>query len=231
VNWLRFFSAPSKKQDRVPTLYVPLLPGTVPGTKNDTSACCFFFSTTSDVKKGVFGYYLLHGMSLVSVLSIKQYQKVSTYLPIYLRSFSWLELHRPLESISGIPVLKKYKAMKLTILSVAAFLQLHQGCSGFSVPHAGIQSQRVINPKRTSLSAATSLPLDDFVVIPEQVEEESNVGVLLLNLGGPEKVDDVEGMFRMDALTRLSMYMDVLTLNHIISYKTVRISIQFVCGS
>ena len=39
---------------------------------------------------------------------------------------------------------------------------------------------------------ATALPLE---VIPEsEVVEQEKVGVMLLNLGGPETGDDVEGM-------------------------------------
>ena len=50
--------------------------------------------------------------------------------------------------------------------------------------------------RRSQLGAATSLPLGDASlqpVVETTKEEEPNVGVLLLNLGGPEKTDDVEG--------------------------------------
>lgn len=50
--------------------------------------------------------------------------------------------------------------------------------------------------RRLQLEAATSLPLGDANL--QTKEEQPNVGVLLLNLGGPEKTDDVEGMRRTD---------------------------------
>ena len=43
----------------------------------------------------------------------------------------------------------------------------------------------------TELSAATALPLQETVEVA--ADEEPKVGVLLLNLGGPETGDDVEG--------------------------------------
>ena len=47
----------------------------------------------------------------------------------------------------------------------------------------------------SELGAATSLPLGEASFQPvEAKEKDPNVGVLLLNLGGPEKTDDVEGM-------------------------------------
>ena len=48
----------------------------------------------------------------------------------------------------------------------------------------------------TKLNAATALPIDTpFVGIdPIELDDEPRVGVLLLNLGGPETGDDVEGM-------------------------------------
>lgn len=49
----------------------------------------------------------------------------------------------------------------------------------------------------TVLQAATSLPLESFSApLPEEsasAADTPKVGVLLLNLGGPEKADDVEG--------------------------------------
>ena len=53
--------------------------------------------------------------------------------------------------------------------------------------------------RRSQLDAATSLPLGDAnLQRVETKEEQPNVGVLLLNLGGPEKTDDVEGMRRTE---------------------------------
>jgi hypothetical protein len=47
----------------------------------------------------------------------------------------------------------------------------------------------------TKLNAATALPIDTPFVGIDPIElDEPRVGVLLLNLGGPETGDDVEGM-------------------------------------
>ena len=67
---------------------------------------------------------------------------------------------------------------------------LAQLCSGFTSPrpcHPLAQST-------TELAAATALPLQETA--EGSANEESKVGVLLLNLGGPETGDDVEGRSR-----------------------------------
>ena len=84
--------------------------------------------------------------------------------------------------------------MKLSSLCIVAVLQLQRICSGLTVSN-NVPSSCSLAPSTTRLSAATSLPLAGDLVSVEEKEEESNVGVLLLNLGGPEKTDDVEGMF------------------------------------
>lgn len=56
-------------------------------------------------------------------------------------------------------------------------------------------SKRRTQPCCTPLQAATGIPVDGPVpVVPDAVEEDKpSVGVLLLNLGGPETSADVEG--------------------------------------
>ena len=54
--------------------------------------------------------------------------------------------------------------------------------------------QQTKTSRCTPLNAATALPLDTMPPSPLEAEE-SKVGVLLLNLGGPETGDDVEGKF------------------------------------
>lgn len=80
--------------------------------------------------------------------------------------------------------------MKVHILAVSIGFILNQStsCCAFT-------SNRVpAADRRSQLGAATSLPLGDASLQRvEPREEEPNVGVLLLNLGGPEKTDDVEG--------------------------------------
>lgn len=83
--------------------------------------------------------------------------------------------------------------MKLSFLGFAIFLQTNQLGCGFSIVKLKTDVAAKSTSHRTSLAAATSIPLEDFIPIVQE-EEESNVGVLLLNLGGPEKTDDVEGM-------------------------------------
>ena len=46
----------------------------------------------------------------------------------------------------------------------------------------------------TRLNAATALPIDTISPPTALEAEECKVGVLLLNLGGPETGDDVEGL-------------------------------------
>lgn len=47
-------------------------------------------------------------------------------------------------------------------------------------------------PFLTSLPAATTVPMDAPVSFSDE-EDSPRVGVLMLNLGGPETGDDVEG--------------------------------------
>ena len=77
---------------------------------------------------------------------------------------------------------------------VAAILYLAP-CGAFQLsPRPFLRSG---HPSRGSLGVATSAPLDTVAPSTETVEkgsdEETRVGVLLLNLGGPEKAEDVEG--------------------------------------
>lgn len=68
---------------------------------------------------------------------------------------------------------------------------LAHSCSGFNVAPGARRSGSV--SATTALEAATALPQQETVALPA-ASEESKVGVLLLNLGGPETGDDVEGM-------------------------------------
>jgi hypothetical protein len=83
--------------------------------------------------------------------------------------------------------------MRVSLLGLTFLLEANQLCSGFSTVTNNLQITSPSASHRTKLAAATSLPLADFDSVVRK-EEESNVGVLLLNLGGPEKTDDVEGM-------------------------------------
>jgi hypothetical protein len=68
----------------------------------------------------------------------------------------------------------------------------------FHASSHGFQMQQSRPPPRTQLTtleAATALPVENFAATPSEAEE-SKVGVLLLNLGGPETGDDVEGAYR-----------------------------------
>ena len=80
-----------------------------------------------------------------------------------------------------------YKA-KLLRNSVAASL-LFVGCDCFQV--APPNKPQNIPQTTTQIEAATALPLESSISFA--TEKEPNVGVLLLNLGGPETGDDVEG--------------------------------------
>ena len=72
------------------------------------------------------------------------------------------------------------------------FSLLVHACWSFSVgPEGGTPTSA---SPTTKLAAATALPLGEPVTTPK--EEESKFGVLLLNLGGPETGDDVEGVFQ-----------------------------------
>ena len=63
-------------------------------------------------------------------------------------------------------------------------------CTAFSMMPP-LHRNVVSAPGSTQLHAATSLPLGGTASLA--VDDEPKVGVLLLNLGGPETGDDVEG--------------------------------------
>jgi ferrochelatase len=96
------------------------------------------------------------------------------------------------------------------VLSVALLLlTTNQSCGAFQVNHhTNVKNNDycIQHPKsgavrsRTVCDAAITLPIDDVVLpspmmdaVSNEEEEEVKVGVLLLNLGGPETGDDVEG--------------------------------------
>jgi len=75
--------------------------------------------------------------------------------------------------------------------SMALFVQallLHASCDGFQIP--SLRSAPRVHD--TTIDAATALPVDSGLVAGQD-NSESKIGVLLLNLGGPETGDDVEG--------------------------------------
>lgn len=87
-----------------------------------------------------------------------------------------------------------------TIFQYTLVSLLLHSCTGFSVnPKSGISS---LSSVPTKLAAATALPLELSPAVSE--EEEPKVGVLLLNLGGPETGDDVEGVFQSNAIQKKS---------------------------
>jgi hypothetical protein len=78
-----------------------------------------------------------------------------------------------------------------TSLALSISLRL---CDGFSVSSPQPSLNHLGSSTTTRLGAATALPLD--VAPPVTAEAEANdekIGVLLLNLGGPETGEDVEG--------------------------------------
>lgn len=77
--------------------------------------------------------------------------------------------------------------MRLLLQSSAIALVMAAGCSAFQPL---VTPNQV--PQKASLDAATALPIDASMPLGSE-EEESKVGVLMLNLGGPETGDDVEG--------------------------------------
>ena len=103
--------------------------------------------------------------------------------------------------------------MIVSSLSLATFMLLFQGSSAFQInnntPMARIVSTNSqIGLSSSSLFAATTLDGGSIssgnsgVSLPPPLSTQQNsakkeddvkVGVLLLNLGGPEKTDDVEG--------------------------------------
>jgi hypothetical protein len=64
---------------------------------------------------------------------------------------------------------------------------------GFSVHSALTRRTLTNNPSTTQLAAATALPLAVESTPTLAAKEDDKVGVLFLNLGGPEKSEDVEG--------------------------------------
>jgi hypothetical protein len=77
----------------------------------------------------------------------------------------------------------------ITFCRLALMTALLMGLSDGLTPVSPANSNKL----SSQLSVASALPLE---VIPETVEDEEKVGVMLLNLGGPETGDDVEGEWR-----------------------------------
>ena len=73
-------------------------------------------------------------------------------------------------------------------LSGLSFLLLLRKCSSFSTSSV-LQSR---GPFVTCLPAATAIPVEAPVSLADD-DDTPRVGVLMLNLGGPETGDDVEG--------------------------------------
>ena len=80
--------------------------------------------------------------------------------------------------------------------------------------------------QRTRLQAATAMQVDTpFIGTPLiEVEEDPRLGILLLNLGGPETGDDVEGMLTIG--DRCGAHLD-RGEPHVIVFQ--RIPVQPVC--
>ena len=74
-------------------------------------------------------------------------------------------------------------------ISSFSFLLLLRSSSSFSASDL----LRPRGPFLTSLPAATTVPMDAPVSFADE-EDPPRVGVLMLNLGGPETGDDVEGV-------------------------------------
>lgn len=84
---------------------------------------------------------------------------------------------------------------RVAVISVLILASSSSSCCFAFSPAKLLQSTSMNSNKVQTMEqkAATTLTLDTTVMTPEQDEEESKVGVLLLNLGGPETGDDVEG--------------------------------------
>lgn len=111
--------------------------------------------------------------------------------------------------------------MKLKGKSALLLSLLLQLCEGFTRP---ILQSAVPS---TLLQAATGIPFDGPATeLAVEDEDSPNVGVLLLNLGGPETGEDVEGTFfgvmAVDSLARAVTQYIFLLLYH----KSCRISLQ-----
>lgn len=80
--------------------------------------------------------------------------------------------------------------------SSLSFWLLLQHCASFTPAPFQRLSARLL----TRREAATGIPIDGLAPAgtTEKDEDAPNVGVLLLNLGGPETGDDVEGTKRID---------------------------------
>lgn len=65
---------------------------------------------------------------------------------------------------------------------------------GFTTGRIHQQQKQFLSSSTWRFNAASALPLDTIVPPTPLEAEETKVGVLLLNLGGPETGDDVEGL-------------------------------------
>ena len=84
------------------------------------------------------------------------------------------------------------KSFIILIASITLVLCL-QFNRGFSLSSL-VRKPNSLLHSRTKLSAATALPVGSVApAITAEAENDEKVGVLLLNLGGPETGDDVEG--------------------------------------
>ena len=87
------------------------------------------------------------------------------------------------------------------VSSVTAFAPSSSCVSSSSMTASASPSQKHGSSRTSQLNVASSLPLNGFQpntnngleVVDSNVQNDSKVGVLLLNLGGPEKTEDVEG--------------------------------------
>eukprot|EP00521_Asterionellopsis_glacialis_P006266 CAMPEP_0195281434 /NCGR_PEP_ID=MMETSP0707-20130614/743_1 /TAXON_ID=33640 /ORGANISM="Asterionellopsis glacialis, Strain CCMP134" /LENGTH=483 /DNA_ID=CAMNT_0040340317 /DNA_START=136 /DNA_END=1587 /DNA_ORIENTATION=+ len=77
-------------------------------------------------------------------------------------------------------------------LAVSLLVVVPSSCVVAFSPILRSKAFQITPQTTTEQNAATTLTLDSAVMPPKE-EEESKVGVLLLNLGGPETGDDVEG--------------------------------------
>ena len=80
-------------------------------------------------------------------------------------------------------------------VSVVCSLAMIMGSDAYSIINTSNGGRR---SEATLCKVASTMALDPSVLIPQESEEEESiappkVGVLLLNLGGPEKSEDVEG--------------------------------------
>ena len=109
---------------------------------------------------------------------------------------------------------------------------------------AAVNSFSINNNKRVApLQASTTIDITgaspSFDILDksgqaQESEDDLNVGVLLLNLGGPEKTQDVEGAFiamylRHVHLIAFSFLSNFIQFNSI--YFHFRLSIQLICRS